>query len=144
MKKTYHLLSIVVFAALISTLLSSCKQGSPFESESVSDEIVESKWVITRYDNTLTNQSFFPNDTLHFVNKSEYTINDGSSQPFTYIKHVGVEADSRMLTIENCASFGGTYWASFDANFIHEDQISNLLFNGNNGNDIIVWLERVN
>lgn len=145
MKKRYQILSNIVCAFLLITAITSCNKQDPFfETENISAEIVESKWVITRYDNTLTNQSFFPNDTLHFISSNEYTLNDGSLQTYTYVEHVGIAADARVLTIENCASFGGTYWASFESNFLAEDQIGNLLFNGYNDNDIVVWLERVN
>lgn len=138
-------ITFLVSVLLIFVTLNSCKKnGISLESEDVTSEIVGSKWVITRYDNTLTNQSFFPNDTLHFTTQNEYTVNNGSTSDYSYVEYVDLYANSRVLTLENCAVFGGTYSTSLTSDLIMEDEIGNLLFNAVNGNDLIVWLERVN
>lgn len=145
MKTYFKTLSL---AALIILLLSSCIKER-FQREDYSD-FSGTIWVITRYDNTLTNQSFFPQDTIHFLDHNSYKINEGPVRDYTYYAMIDTESrnefyqPSPRLLLDDCSTFGGDYNGIVQRSNINENSINNILFERGDDHSLIVWLEKVN
>ncbi len=98
--------------------------------------------MVTRYDNTLTNNSEFPSDTLKFIDDNSYQINGGVERDY-YLKSLEAgEEDEFRLYLSDCSTFGGDYGAWIDQFSIDEGDITNKLFDSGD-NEIIVWKGKV-
>lgn len=99
------------------------------------------KWVVTRYDQGLT--PYYPNDTLHFVSQTKYTIN-GSTFRSCSLTNV---AGNNMLSL-NLYSFttlGGDYSGLVQNTFIGDWAINNAAFADifTTADTVFVWMERI-
>jgi membrane-associated PAP2 superfamily phosphatase len=79
MKNLYKKRSILLAVIGFTLFLFSC-QKDKFINNLLpdyvgTDHLSQTEWIITRYDNTLTNLSEFPNDTIYFVDSEKYRIN---------------------------------------------------------------------
>ncbi|MCJ8292736.1 MAG: hypothetical protein HRT58_22630 [Crocinitomicaceae bacterium] len=132
LRNSFYLVTLLV--------LSSCNKLEFEWTESTS--LKDTEWVITRYDNTLTNNSEFPMDTLYFIDNNSYQINGGNERAY-YLKSVDAgEIDEYHLRLSDCSPFGGDYGTWLDKFSIDEGEVTNKLFNSGD-NEIIVWMERI-
>ena len=129
---------------LITLLVFSSCNKEPFEFEwTESTNLKDTEWVITRYDNTLTNLSEFPVDTLYFIDNNSYQINGGSEKDYYLQSNDSGATDEYQLNLSDCSTFGGDFWSWIDKFSIDEGELNNKLFNSSGDNDIIVWMERI-
>lgn len=149
MKYLYKKYPIILVLIGCSLLLFSCQKQTLLNDDLFpdyvnSDNLSQTEWIITRYDNTLTNLSEFPNDTIYFVDSEKYQINGGNDQEYSLSKEQDNSSSERTLNLQDCSTFGGDYWSWFDLSLISVGELNNVLFNGYNDNDIIVWMTRIN
>lgn len=134
-----NLLRNSLFLVFLLALTSCNKLGFEWkESASLSD----TEWVITRYDNTLTNISEFPSDTLRFIDDNSYQINGGVERDYFLQSLNTAEQDEYLLDLSDCSTFGGDFTAWIDQFSIDEGEVTNKLFNSGD-NEIIVWMEKI-
>ena len=100
------------------------------------------KWVITRYNNGLSGNTY-PNDTLHFFSYTEYTINGGVPRPYTISNVVG--NNMKSLSLYSLTTLGGDYSGQVMSTFMSDGQINNTEFHDvfNVNNRVTVWIERI-
>ena len=100
---------------LITLLVFSSCNKEPFEFEwTESTNLKDTEWVITRYDNTLTNLSEFPLDTLYFIDNNSYQINGGSEKDYYLQSNDSGATDEYQLNLSDCSTFGGDFWSWID------------------------------
>jgi hypothetical protein len=100
------------------------------------------KWVITRYNNGLSGNTY-PNDTLHFFSYTEYTINGGVPRPYTISNVVG--NNMKSLSLYNLTTLGGDYSGQVMSTFMSDGEINNTEFHDvfNVNNRVTMWIERI-
>ncbi|MFT5823888.1 MAG: hypothetical protein ACI8ZM_005153 [Crocinitomix sp.] len=135
------------FLPIIIVLFSACqKEPFPpiavFENENYSDLIVNSKWLVTRYDNIETGNIYEPNDTLWFSSDSTYSINGGDLRAYSLL---GAYYDNQLqITLRDCYTFGGSYRGLILKTFAQDEEINNVRMNNLYVEDeLAVWLERI-
>lgn len=145
--KNYYVYFLALTVALFS--FSSCKKDIQEIDFEYFNDFSGSKWVIIQYDNTLTNLSTFPQDTIHFIDNDNYQINDGPIREYYYriYKPDNNEFQSQSfppeLMLFNCTTFGGDYYAAIDRENINDNELNNILFRRSAEHSVIVWLERI-
>jgi hypothetical protein len=118
--------------------LISCAKQSP-QPNPIS-QLETTTWVITRYD-TQNNTTVNPNDTLHFVDTDNYTLNGGTER--RYKIGIVMNSDKYTLTLYDCTTFGGTYTGRVLSTFVDDGEISNSEFVELYGSDSLrVWIEK--
>ncbi|MFK7787413.1 MAG: hypothetical protein AB8B56_19975 [Crocinitomicaceae bacterium] len=143
MKKLIKVFSATSLLCIALTVLSSCqKQTIEFEWTE-SSNLQQTEWVINRYDNTLTNISEFPSDTIFFIDAISYQINGGIARTYSLSSLDLGEEDEYQLVLKDCSSFGGDFWAWIDQFSIDEGEVNNKLFENGSDNNIVVWMERI-
>lgn len=140
----------ILFATCLSMLVSasSCMKIEENEERDVMDLIYHShlentKWVVTRFDNVLTNLSDFPMDTLEFITNRSYMINGGNIRSYELYSRTA-HAERFTFSLQDCSVFGGDFYTDISSILIADGMINNKLFNGQFDNDIIVWMEQIN
>lgn len=105
------------------------------------NNIINTKWVVTRYDEGLI--PYYPNDTLHFINNNEYTINNGTYNNYTLSNIFG--NNMTELTLYNFYTIGGDYSGMVLDSFIEDYQINASIFTDifNTGTNKTVWMVRI-
>jgi hypothetical protein len=130
MKKNYCLF---LSTLLLCTLVMSCKKNR------IKPNLSHTNWVITRFDNTLTNLSEFPIDTIHFLDDENYQINNLTPRNYNLRKD-----DNRLrLSLDDCSTFGGSYSTKLTELAIEDGQLNNQYFYTLGDNEIIVWMTRI-
>jgi hypothetical protein len=148
MKNSYsYILATLLLPALVS--FSSCTKTLEIEKSEYEyySDLSQTQWVITRYDNTLTNASETPMDTIHFLSDRTYRINQGTVGDYLYGINLtyaieGYES-TPILRLDNCVTFGGTYSAQIKQVSIKDGELNNQLFNTTDDNQIVAWLEQI-
>ena len=100
------------------------------------------KWVITRYNNGLSGNTY-PNDTLHFFSYTEYTINGGVPRPYTISNVLG--NNMKSLSLYSLSTLGGDYSGQILSTFMSDGVINNTEFHDvfNVNNRVTMWIERI-
>jgi hypothetical protein len=112
-------------------------------SGSTTNELVGTKWVITRYN--IGANTIYPNDTLHFFNNINYSINGVTTPYRTYLIYSLVGSPYKSLTLNDCSTLNGSFSGDVLPSFIFDNEINGVEFTNNfNSNSIVtVWLVRV-
>lgn len=126
---------------LVILLCCGCKKNRCEDSNS--NILSGTRWLVTRFDNTWTNNSEFPSDTIHFVSTNRYRINQFSEQDY-HLKDYCENENSFGFKMYNCNTFGGTVWVNVNRSFIRDGELQNVYMQGQADNDIIVWMEKLN
>ena len=105
------------------------------------NEIVGTKWVVTKYYDGFSNN--YPNDTLHFVSNNQYTINGGTTTNYTLSNIIGNNMSE--MTLYGFYTIGSDFSGFVPSNFIERGQINSALFSDifNTNNDKLVWMSRI-
>lgn len=105
------------------------------------NEIVGTKWVVTKYYDGFSNN--YPNDTLHFITNNQYTINGGTTTNYTLSNIIGNNMSE--MTLYGFYTIGGDFSGFVPSNFVQSGQINSALFNDifNTNNDKLVWMSRI-
>ena len=105
------------------------------------NEIVGTKWVVTKYYDGFSNN--YPNDTLHFVSNNQYTINGGTTTNYTLSNIIGNNMSE--MTLYGFYTIGGDFSGFVPSNFIGSGQINSALISDifNTNNDKLVWMSRI-
>jgi len=105
------------------------------------NEIVGTKWVVTKYYDGFSNN--YPNDTLHFVSNNQYTINGGTTTNYTLSNIIGNNMSE--MTLYGFYTIGGDFSGFVPSNFIESGQINSALFSDifNTNNDKLIWMSRI-
>jgi hypothetical protein len=69
------------------------------------NEIVGTKWVVTKYYDGFSNN--YPNDTLHFITNNQYTINGGTTTNYTLSNIIGNNMSE--MTLYGFYTIGGDF-----------------------------------
>lgn len=86
------------------------------------NELVGTKWVITKYNNGFMNT--FPNDTIEYIDNSHYRLNGGAQRTYTLTTLSG--STNKSLTLNFLATLGGSlYSGQVGYYFISDGFISN-------------------
>jgi hypothetical protein len=103
--------------------------------------IVGTKWVVTKFN--VGAETYFPNDTLHFVNINNYTINNGTYYNYTLNNIFGNNMSE--LNLYNFYTIGGDYGGLVPSDFVNNGVLNAVNFNDvfNVGSDKIVWMVRI-
>ena len=112
-------------------------------SGSITNELVSTKWVISRYN--IGANTIYPNDTLHFFNNINYSINGVATPNRTYLIYSLVGSPYKSLTLNDCSTLNGSFSGDILPSFIFDNEINGVEFtnNFNNNNTVTVWLIRV-
>lgn len=135
------------FVVICTVMLGlACQKEDPASIESkyvLESDLSESSWVVTRYDNTNTTNSYFPEDTLHFLNDTVYQINQGSFK--TYTLRDWSDNGQYDFKLEDCTTLGDTYFCTVSASIVADGELNNIRFWSNSTNtvDVMVWMERL-
>ena len=127
-------------------LLSSCNKEDRLERRfNYYDHLSGTTWVITRFDNTLTNLSEEPNDTLYFIDDITYRINNGTSRAYELRRNKDFSDDRYDPTLElfECTTLGGDYYGYPSFKNIEDGELNNILFDTPGDNQVIVWMQKI-
>lgn len=135
-----------IFLPIVILLICSCQKESILpsltESENLGGLIVDSKWLVTRYDNMANGNVYEPLDTLCFISESTYSINGGVLRSY---KLGSTYTESQLqITLKDCSTLGGTYRGLILKTFMQDEEINNALMdNIYTEVDLAVWLEQI-
>lgn len=103
--------------------------------------IIGTKWVVTKFN--VGAETYFPNDTLYFVNNNKYTINGGTQYNYTLNNVFGNNMSE--LNLYNFYTIGGDYSGLVPSDFVNNGVLNAVNFNDifNVGSNKIVWLTRI-
>ena len=103
--------------------------------------IIDTKWVVTKFYDGFSNN--YPNDTLHFINGNQYTINNGT--PYNYTLSSIFGNNMSEITLYGFYTIGGDFSGMVPNNFVINGQINSALFTDifNTNNDKLVWMDRI-
>ncbi len=103
--------------------------------------IIDTKWVVTKFYDGFSNN--YPNDTLHFINGNQYTINSGT--PYNYTLYSIFGNNMSEITLYGFYTIGGDFSGMVPNNFVTNGQINSALFTDifNTNNDKLVWMDRI-
>jgi hypothetical protein len=122
--------------------LVSCRKQLEFQYKEASS-LQQTEWVVTRYDNTLTNISEFPQDTISFIDANSYRLNGGDARTYSLRSYEVCDDNEFQLILNNCSTFGGDFWSWIDQFSIDDGELNNVLFENGADNDIVVWMQRI-
>jgi hypothetical protein len=71
------------------------------------NELVGTVWVLTKVVNGFATS--YPNDTIKFVNNTNYTLNNGAVRPYQLT--AGVASTNKTLSLYYFAPFGGSHYS---------------------------------
>lgn len=116
-------------------------QGVLSVSSQMSD-LVNTKWVITRYNNGLSG-NVYPNDTLEFLPNNTYKVNGGVSKGYMLSNIIG--NNMKSLSLYSFSTLGGDYSGEVVGSFINDWEINNSQFHDmfNVNNTVTVWMTRI-
>ncbi|MDG1331138.1 MAG: hypothetical protein P8P74_02330 [Crocinitomicaceae bacterium] len=134
MKHVYTPLLLTTSTCLL-LLLSACKKIR------FKPNLSETTWVIARYDNTQTNSSEFPMDTIYFLDNENYRIN--SLTPRTY--RLAKKGKRFRLYINDFSTFSGDYYTHITSATINEGDVSDLGVHpwAGGGPRYYIWMTRI-
>ena len=103
--------------------------------------IVGTKWLVTKFN--VGAETYYPNDTLHFVGSNNYTINSGTYYNYTLSNIFGNNMSE--LNLYNFYTIGGDYGGLVPSDFVNNGVLNAVNFNDifNVGSDKIVWMSRI-
>jgi hypothetical protein len=116
-------------------------QGVFSNGSSTQNDIVGTKWVVTKFYDGFSNN--YPNDTLYFVNNTQYTINSGT--PKSYNLTTGLGSNMTTLNLYGFYTIGGDYSGMVPNTFVSDGQINSVSFTDLFGinNNKLVWMTRI-
>jgi len=90
------------------------------------NELVGTIWVLTEF-KQLGYNSYYPNDTIRFIDNTKYNINNGSVR--TYTLATNVASTNKSLTFNYFTPFGGSHYSGqVGGMFVSDSVITNTIF----------------
>lgn len=116
-------------------------------SGSLTNELVGTKWVILRYNIGGFNMTV-TNDTLHFINNTNYIYNNGSQQIYQTYQITNISGSTnKNLTLNFLQTFGGSNYSGLVGQFFVSQALNSeipVVFNDMQSNTVLnAWLIRV-
>lgn len=113
----------------------------------VFNELVGTKWVILRYNIGGFNMTV-TNDTLEFINNTNYVFNNGQQQTFQTYQITNITGSTnKNLTLNFLTTFGGSNYSGLVGQFFVSQALNTeipVIFNDMQSNTILnAWLTRI-
>ena len=105
--------------------------------------LVGTKWVVTKFIQNFV--STYPNDTLVFINNTQYKINN--STPRTYNLSSIVSSNMKSLSLYSFTTLGGDWSGQVQGTFINDWVVNNSDFSNiinTNTSNVRLWMVRLN
>ena len=108
--------------------------------------LIGSKWIVTKYIQNLT--SIYPNDTLDFINSTQYTINNSTPHNYSMnIVYVPNQIDlGNYISLHSFTTVGGDWSGEVQGTYINNWTINNTLFSdmlNSSTPSIRLWMVRI-
>ena len=127
-------------------LLFSCEEKNYFERPETeqSDLLVNSRWVISRYDVVDQGTPYHPNDTLTFESLTRYRTNDLGTRAYQLEPGLG-NSDRFWLNLIDCTTLSGSFSAWVNDHALIDGELNGITFSERNSTaQVVVWMHRVN
>ena len=127
-------------------MLSSCnKDDIPAPDAKLNNNLANTTWVVTRYDHAMASQPTYVSDTIHFINKKRYTINNLELERTYYL----TGDNTKSLKMYSFTTLGSDFRATLDKFIIEDGEINSTIFNDMQVADslghgyVLVWMHRI-
>jgi hypothetical protein len=136
---------ILYSLTLILVLISCNKDDYVRPEQKLDNDLVNSTWVITRYDHALSSEPTYVSDTIYFVNKTHYKINLSELER----RYDLTGSSTKYLRMYSLTTLGGDFSATLDEFIIEDGYINSAIFNDLHVADsmshgyVLVWMNRV-
>ena len=106
------------------------------------NELVGTTWVLTRVMSGFA--STYPNDTIRFIDNTNYTLNNGANRPYQLSS--GVASTNKTLSLYFFQPFGGSHYSGqVGYYFVSDAAISNIEFHNiqNTTSTVKAWFTKI-
>jgi hypothetical protein len=106
------------------------------------DGLVGTKWVLTKM--TVGFSTTYPNDTIKFVNSTNYVLNSNAPRPYNLTSSVA--STNKTLTLYYFFPFGGSHYSGEVGQFfISDGEIKNCKFINiqNSTPNVTAWFKKI-
>ena len=131
---------------LLLLLFISCSKDEYVKPDvKLQNDLANSTWVITRYDHALAKEPSYTSDTIHFINKKYYTINENDVKR----RYDLTGKSTKYLRIFSLTTLGSDFSATLDEHSIDDGYLNSTIFNDLNVSDsmehgyVLVWMHRL-
>jgi hypothetical protein len=115
----------------------------PISTESTNNKLFKTKWILKKYVSGFSTE--YPNDTIEFINNSEYKINN-SGLIRTYVLSKASSTTNYDLQLNYFSSIGGShYYGQVGYYFVEDGEINGIAFIDvyNQSTKIKVWMIKI-
>jgi len=115
----------------------------PISTESTNNKLFKTKWILKKYVSGFSTE--YPNDTIEFINNSEYKINN-SGLIRTYVLSKASSTTNYDLQLNYFSSIGGShYYGQVGYYFVEDAEINGIAFIDvyNQSIKIKVWMIKI-
>lgn len=103
--------------------------------------LIGTKWIVTHVLSGLSNT--YPNDTLNFINNTQYTINSSAARSFNLSGIIS--SNMKSLSLYSFTTLGGDWSGEVQGTFINDSIINNATFKDlfHVSPNVKVWMKRL-